>query len=433
MKRYLVTFALIAVLMLTLVPSAVSGESVSYKGASQWAIPELDKAAGYGLITESIKDNMAGNITREEFAGIALKLYEVYTGNSAQAGSASFTDTSNPEILKAANLGLVNGVGEGKFEPQTLVTREQMGAILLRTLKVINPTADFTTNGATKFADDASVSSWAKDGVYYCAKYEIIKGTGKNMFSPKGNSTREAAVIVCTRSYEFYKASGSSQEPETAQETNIRFSNDVLTQSILNLDSYSRRIRHVTDPDGSPWEAIKEFAYVKNPVARHIKLDFPTAGSYSEDIIIVDKLWDRMSPTEEWAAYDSGNFFLSEPVMLKYDLSIPYYTVDYGKLTYVKVGTENVNGVNCIKYTVSGSYKDIYTDDYDYTYNISLSASGSIWIADDPIIKQAIIRQRITFDADITSVTDIRVHNIYKDVIEDDITNINSTVILPPS
>lgn len=176
-----------------------------YQGASSWALPVLNKGQEYGFITERIKGNMSGNITREEFAEIAVQLYEKYTGEKATAGSTSFVDTTNPEILKAANLGLVAGVGNNKYAPKQLVTREQMATILLRALKVINPTSDFSTAGAAPFADDAKIKTWAKDGVNYCSKAKIISGVGNNRFDPEGYATREAAVIVCTKAYELYK------------------------------------------------------------------------------------------------------------------------------------------------------------------------------------------------------------------------------------
>ena len=56
---------------------------------------------------------------------------------------------------------MVAGVGGGKFAPNQLVTREQMGVILLNTLKVINPNADFSSAGTAKFADDKQISGWA--------------------------------------------------------------------------------------------------------------------------------------------------------------------------------------------------------------------------------------------------------------------------------
>ncbi len=185
--------------------NVISHGMPAYEGAHNWARQELDKAAGYGLITDSIKGNVAENITREEFAEIALKLYEVYTGEKAEAGSISFVDSSNPVVLKAANLGLITGVGGNKFEPKTLVTREQMATILLRALKVINPSADFSADGAPKFADDSKVKKYARDGVYFCSKAGILTGVGANMFDPEGPATREMAIVVCTRAYEYFR------------------------------------------------------------------------------------------------------------------------------------------------------------------------------------------------------------------------------------
>lgn len=196
---------LILVLCLAMHASGTAYAAADYRGASSWAVAELGKAVEYGIITDRIKGNMSGKITREEFAEVAVKLYEKYTGKTAAAGSASFTDTKNPEILKAANLGLIAGFGNNKYTPNDLITRQQMATILLRALKVINPSADFSTAGASKFADDGKVQSWARDGVYYCFNFGLVTGVGNNRFDPDGNASREQAVIVCKRAYEYYK------------------------------------------------------------------------------------------------------------------------------------------------------------------------------------------------------------------------------------
>ncbi len=177
-----------------------------YKNASGWATAELDKAASYGLITDSIKDNMSGPITREEFAELATRLYEVYTGKTAQAAPAStFTDTTNPEILKAFNLGIVNGVGGNKFDPKTLTNREQIAAMLYRAVTVINPDADMSIEGAPAFADQSQIESYFMDNVKFMGKNGFITGMGNNTFAPKAQCTREAAVLIAVRVYEAYK------------------------------------------------------------------------------------------------------------------------------------------------------------------------------------------------------------------------------------
>lgn len=185
--------------------ASIGGDAL-YKGASSWAVTELDKAAGYGLITDRIKDNMNGPITREEFAELATRLYEVYTGKKAEAAPAStFTDTSNPEILKANKLGIVNGVGNNKFDPKALTNREQIAAMLNRAVGVIKPDADLSIEGAPVFADESEIASYFVNNVKFMAKKGFITGMGNNRFSPKTQCTREQAVLIAVRVYEAYK------------------------------------------------------------------------------------------------------------------------------------------------------------------------------------------------------------------------------------
>lgn len=181
------------------------GNPAQYKGASDWAKEGLDKAIGYGFITDKIKDNMSGYITREEFAEVAVKLYELYTGKQAEAApSSTFIDTINPEILKAYHLGIVNGISNNEFAPKVLINREQMAAMLYRAVTAIKPDANMSIEGAPVFSDENEIASYFVDNVKFMAKNNFINGTGNNKFAPKATSTREQAVIVAVRVYEIY-------------------------------------------------------------------------------------------------------------------------------------------------------------------------------------------------------------------------------------
>ena len=181
------------------------GNPAQYRGASDWAKGGLDKALGYGFITGRIKDNMSGSITREEFAEVAVKLYELYTGKQAVAAPLStFTDTTNPEILKAYQLGIVSGIGNNKFAPQVLINREQMAAMLNRAVVAIRPDADMSIEGAPVFADEKEVAPYFVTNVKFMSKNGFIQGVGNNRFAPKATSTREQAVIIAVRVYETY-------------------------------------------------------------------------------------------------------------------------------------------------------------------------------------------------------------------------------------
>lgn len=182
------------------------GSPAFYKGASSWAMGDLDKAQNYGLITNRIKDNMSGPITREEFAELATRLYEVYTGQKAAPAPAStFTDTTNPEIFKAFQLGIVAGVGDNKFAPQVLINREQIAAMLNRAVKVLNPAVDLSIAGAPTFADENEIESYFVGNVKFMAKNKLIGSVGNNKFAPKATCTREQAVLIALRVYETYK------------------------------------------------------------------------------------------------------------------------------------------------------------------------------------------------------------------------------------
>lgn len=182
------------------------GAPAFFKGASNWAMVDLGRAQDYGLITNRIKDNISGPITREEFAELATRLYEVYTGQKAEPAPAStFTDTANPEILKANQLGIVAGVGNNKFAPQVLINREQMAAMLYRAVTVLKPGVDLSTAGAPTFADEKEIEAYFVENVKFMAKSGLIGGVGNNKFAPKSTSTREQAVLIALRVYETYK------------------------------------------------------------------------------------------------------------------------------------------------------------------------------------------------------------------------------------
>lgn len=175
--------------------------------ASSWAEEGIKKANEAGLMTEKLKmADPKGPITREEFSEIAIKLYEKVTGKEAvYDNTTDFSDTTNPEIYKAYKLGIVKGVGEGKFAPDQLVTREQIAAMMQRAVKAMKPDADISTAGAEAFKDEKDISGYAVEPVKFMSKQGLLKGTN-GRFDPKSSTTREQAINIVVRTYEKYSA-----------------------------------------------------------------------------------------------------------------------------------------------------------------------------------------------------------------------------------
>lgn len=173
--------------------------------ASAWAMNDIKKANDYGLMTEKLKAaDLKGPITREEFSEIAIKLYEKITGEAATYDNLTeFSDTKNPEIYKAFKLGIVKGIGGGKFAPDELVTREQIAAMMQRAVKAMKPDADQSTDGAEAFIDEKDISNWALDSVKFMSRQGLLKGAN-GRFGPKDSTTREQGIVIVVRTYDKY-------------------------------------------------------------------------------------------------------------------------------------------------------------------------------------------------------------------------------------
>lgn len=170
---------------------------------SDWAREQVDSAAVKGLMPDGLGDDFTVNITRAEFAALAVKLYEAMSGETAPApGESPFSDTNDPVIIQANALGIVYGDG-GKFSPDGLLTRQELAVMLSRVYTKLGGEIPEAT--AIAFADNDKVSSWAMDAVAFMSSREIMNGVGGNRFDPTGNASIEQALAIALRMFENLK------------------------------------------------------------------------------------------------------------------------------------------------------------------------------------------------------------------------------------
>lgn len=161
---------------------------------SSWAVSDIESAAAAGLVPESLQSAYTQPATRAEFCALATALYESVNGKISKR--ATFSDTDDINVEKMAALGVVDGVGGGKFSPGAKLTREQAATVLARLANAMGkpiPSQEMT------FADGGSVSDWAKDAVGQMQQSGIMNGVGDNRFSPSGNFTREQCIVTILR------------------------------------------------------------------------------------------------------------------------------------------------------------------------------------------------------------------------------------------
>ena len=197
--------------MFELIGAALPGSFAPVK-VSDWAEAEVLTAAERWLFPACLADSdLTAPVTRAEFAAAAVQLYRQLTHESTPTG-AGFADTAGHpqerEIRQAYALGFVNGVGEGRFDPDAPLTREQLAAMLLRVVKkaedpdwTLERDAEFPADYEMprRFADHARISDWALDSVYCMAAWGFVSGVGGNRFAPQSTASREQAVAIAVR------------------------------------------------------------------------------------------------------------------------------------------------------------------------------------------------------------------------------------------
>jgi hypothetical protein len=185
----------------------VLNEKVNFK-ASDWAIDEVTKANDAGLIPHIFdKEDLTKDITRKEFAHLAVILYEKLAGIEVKIASIPknpFTDTDDVQVLWAYEYGITNGTSDTTFEPNSKITREQMATMMTRALLKAKIDVSVDLNKVKKFNDDDKMHSWGKDSIYFMSEAGIIKGMGDNQYGVEGTASREQAILISVRSAEKF-------------------------------------------------------------------------------------------------------------------------------------------------------------------------------------------------------------------------------------
>jgi len=192
------------------------------------AILELVNA---GIIngTGDGKFNPAGKISRQDFAIILAKALELDTDDVPATPTFSDVPASHYSykfVEAAVKAELIAGLGEGKFGLGQNLTREQMAVLFVRA------TGEDVTGYGDKltFSDADKISAWAKDAVGYAVEIGLMNGAGNNSFNPQGLAERQQVALVASnflqvKKPEVIKAVSAKQVDETT--ITVEFSGEV--------------------------------------------------------------------------------------------------------------------------------------------------------------------------------------------------------------
>lgn len=238
----------------------VAAVEVDAELVDPWASELVNRAVEKKLMPECLEGvSLKENITRAEFAAVCVRLYEAMSNETAKLPANNpFQDTDDPDVLKAYELGVVSGLAPDFFGGDELLTREQAAVMLASVYKAqrirskgayylmwlvsqygeyggpgssgdsssdsstiednygLIPLAannavdgiyqklygELDTSNATFFADNADISGWARESVYFMERNGVINGVGNNIFRPQNQTQSQAALVMALQMLE---------------------------------------------------------------------------------------------------------------------------------------------------------------------------------------------------------------------------------------
>ncbi len=181
---------------------AAKEELYSDVSADDWFFEVVCEATELGLMNGvGIGEfNPNGTSSRAMAATVLWNL----DGNTGNAAESAFPDvTSSDWYLAAANWAgdtkVINGYDDGTFGGTKNVTREQMAVMIYNYAAYLGLDTSVTST-ALSFPDADDVHTWALEGMAWCVEHGIFQGNDSGLLQPSRDITRAqlAKVIVTT-------------------------------------------------------------------------------------------------------------------------------------------------------------------------------------------------------------------------------------------
>lgn len=185
--------------------SVVFSDTASSPAAA--AIQDLASRAVIGGKGEG-KFDPSGDVTRAEFAKIIVLSLGLTPKTTNSFNDVPAAQWYAPYVGAAASYEIVNGKGEGKFDPEGKITRQEAAIMVCRAAKLcgIDTEMDATAirNMLAQFPDYTSSNDWARKELAVCYQENILSQNELNI-RPLVPATREEIAQM------VYNLLGSAQ------------------------------------------------------------------------------------------------------------------------------------------------------------------------------------------------------------------------------
>ena len=153
-------------------------------------------------LMDGVENNRFAPNTATNRAMLATILYRL-AGQPDVSGEMPFTDVAagtwyTDAVLWAAQNGIVNGLGENTFAPMNTLTREQLVTMLYRYAEAegydVSAAADLSG-----YPDADKVQTYAQEAMSWAVAEGIVAGMDDGTLNPAGNATRAQIATILMR------------------------------------------------------------------------------------------------------------------------------------------------------------------------------------------------------------------------------------------
>ncbi len=138
------------------------------------------------------------SITREEVVAVICRSFGIEEADGGGFGDVSPDAWYSGYINAAKENGIISGITEEMFGIGTNITRQDLCVMVGRILGYTDAKPTYNES----FADDAELSDYARDFVYLLKELGIINGKDEGKFAPQDTATRAEIAAIIIRALE---------------------------------------------------------------------------------------------------------------------------------------------------------------------------------------------------------------------------------------
>jgi len=161
--------------------------------AGHWAAPAMERWLAYGLLKGDGNGRLSPDkpATRAEFVALINGLFKFSRGQQQPFTDVQSDSWYAQDVAAVYAAGVINGVGSGKFAPQSFISREDAAVIVDRAFEL---TSAGTEQTLTPVKDAAQIAGYAVDAVSALYAGGYVRGKEGQRFDPKEKITKAEIV-----------------------------------------------------------------------------------------------------------------------------------------------------------------------------------------------------------------------------------------------